>query len=244
MRTNEYAPGYSAPVLTFSERRRAETHAAFFLPELKPGFRVLDAGCGPGTITLGLARAVAPGEVIGIDIEASQFVAAREQATQEGLNVTLRTASIYQLPFEDRSFDAVFSHDVLQHISDPPAALAELRRVIKPGGVIGIRAGDMGGILIDSEFEGPAKALASYLARREKDEGDIYIGRKLPRLLRKAGFKIERVTASYEVISDLLRKIGPALAAQFVTPGYCSMESKPDDSLFVALAWCEAVGRG
>jgi ubiquinone/menaquinone biosynthesis C-methylase UbiE len=225
------------------EQRTAEIHAGFFLPYLKPGFRVLDAGCGPGTITLGLARTVAPGQVVGIDIEDSQFANAREQAERESLYVDLRRASIYELPFDNESFDAVFSHAVLQHLSDPIAALAELRRVLKPRGVIGIRAGDMGGILVDAESDGPAKGFAAYLSNREKDGGDPFLGRKLPRLLRKAGFKVEQTTASYEVISDLLKKIGPSLSSAFSAPSYCSLQDKPDDSLFVALAWCEAIGR-
>jgi ubiquinone/menaquinone biosynthesis C-methylase UbiE len=242
MQTNTYSPGYSAPVLNFMEHRTAEAHAGFFLPHLKAGARVLDAGCGPGTITLGLARRVAPGEVIGIDLEEAQFERAREQAGQEHLSVQFRKASIYELPFEDASFDAVFSHAVLQHLSDPIAALTELRRVLKAGGVLGIRAGDMGGTLIDSESEAPAQGLAAYLANREKDGGDPYIGRKLARLLRKTGFTVEHWTASYEDISDTLKKIGPALASQF-SSGYCSLQDKPADSLFVALAWCEAIGR-
>jgi 2-polyprenyl-3-methyl-5-hydroxy-6-metoxy-1,4-benzoquinol methylase len=60
MQTSTYTPGYSAPILSFLEQRAAETHAGFFLSHLRPGFRVLDAGCGPGMITLGLARRVAP----------------------------------------------------------------------------------------------------------------------------------------------------------------------------------------
>jgi ubiquinone/menaquinone biosynthesis C-methylase UbiE len=225
------------------EQRTAEIHAGFFLPYLKPGFRLLDAGCGPGTITLGLARRVAPGQVVGIDIEDSQFANAREQAQRESLPLELRKASIYELPFDNESFDAVFSHAVLQHLSDPIAALAELRRVLKPCGTIGIRAGDMGGILVDAESDGPAKGFAAYLSNRENDGGDPYLGRKLARLLRKSGFKVEQMTASYEVISDLLKKIGPSLSSAFSTPGYCSLQDKPDDSLFVALAWCEAIGR-
>lgn len=243
MKTSTYTPGYSAPVLSFMEQRTAEAHAGFFLPRLLSGFRVLDAGCGPGTITLGLARKAAPGQVIGIDIEDSQFTSSREQAERESLNVEFRKASIYQLPFENASFDAVFSHAVLQHLSEPTAALAELRRVLKPGGVIGVRAGDMGGILIDSESGRNAQGFAAYLESREKDGGgDPYIGRKLSRLLHQAGFAVQQMTASYEVITDILKKIGPALAAQFATPGYCSLQDKPDDTLFVALAWCEVIG--
>ena len=80
MRTDEYAPGYSAAMVNFMAQRTVEVHADFFLPHLKAGSSVLDAGCGPGTITLGLARTVAPRQVIGIDIEDSQF----EQARAEG----------------------------------------------------------------------------------------------------------------------------------------------------------------
>ncbi len=138
MHTATYTPGYSAPVLSLMEQRTADTHAGFFLPQLMPGWCVLDAGCGPGTITLGLARRVAPGLVTGIDVEDSQFAKAREQAEREGLNVEFRKASVYQLPFQDDCFDAVFSHALLEHLSDPGAALAELRRVLKPEGLIGL----------------------------------------------------------------------------------------------------------
>jgi len=243
MDTATYTPGYSAPVLAFMGERTADTHGRFFLPHLLPGWRVLDAGCGPGTITLGLARKVAPGAVIGIDIEDSQFARVREQAEREGLDVEFRKASVYQLPFDDSSFDAVFSHALLEHLSDPGLALVELRRVLKPGGLVGLRAGDMAGILIDSESEGPAQWLAAYLAKWSENSGDPKMGRKLGRLLRKAGFAVVKMAASYEVITETLLKIGPSLAQQFTTPGFCRLEDKArDDSLFVALAWCEAVG--
>jgi len=244
MQTATYTPGYSAPVLSLMAQRTAETHAGFFLPQLIPGWSVLDAGCGPGTITLGLARRVVPGLVTGIDVEDSQFAKSREQAESEGLNVKFRKASVYQLPFQDHCFDAVFCHALLEHLSDPAAAFTEFRRVLKSKGLIGLRAGDMGGILVDSESEGPAQGLATYLANREKDSGDPYVGRKLGRLLRKAGFDLQRITASYEVITETLLKIGPSLAAQFAAPSYCSLQDKASDhSLFVALAWCEAIGR-
>lgn len=244
MQTATYTPGYSAPILSFMEQRTADTHAGFFLPQLMPAWSVLDAGCGPGTITLGLARRVAPGLVTGIDVEDSQFAKSREQAEREGLNVEFRKASVYQLPFQEHCFDAVFSHALLEHLNDPGAALTELHRVLKPGGLIALRAGDMGGILVDAESEGPAQGLATYLANREKNSGDPHVGRKLGRLLRKAGFTVQRMTASYDVITETLLKVGPSLAAQFAAPNYCSLQEKAvDDSLFVALAWCEAIGQ-
>jgi hypothetical protein len=62
--------------------------------------------------------------------------------------------------------------------------------------------------------------------------------------MRHAGFSVEKMTASYEVISDLLMKLGPALAEQFTMPGsFCKLQDRPEPpSLFVALAWCEATG--
>jgi len=243
MHADKYTLGYGAPVLSFLGQRTAETHAGFFLPQLQPGWRVLDAGCGPGTITLGLARAVRPGQVTGIDVEDSQFAGAREQAAREGLSVEFRQASIYELPFPDGAFDAVFSHAVFEHLSDPSRALVELRRVLKPEGWIGVRAGDLGGLLIDAASDSPAQALGAYLANQKSDSKDPNIGRKLGRLLRQAGFGVHHFTASYEVITDLILKMGPALAQGFAASNCCPLDNKPGDyPLFIALAWCEATG--
>ena len=67
MPTETYTPGYSVNAASFMARRTIDSHAAFLKPHLRPGMRVLDVGCGPGTITQGIAAAVAPGEVTGID---------------------------------------------------------------------------------------------------------------------------------------------------------------------------------
>jgi ubiquinone/menaquinone biosynthesis C-methylase UbiE len=80
--------------------RTAARQAAFFLPYLQSGMRLLDCGCGPGTITLGLAEVVAPGEVIGIDIGAAQIEDARlAAARREITNLRFEVASVYELPF-------------------------------------------------------------------------------------------------------------------------------------------------
>jgi len=222
MHFDTYTPGYQAPILNFMKQRTAESHAAFFLSRLSPGWDVLDAGCGPGTITLGIARKAGPGRVTGIDIEDTQFQPSQEQAVREKLPVEFRKGSVYKLPFADASFDAVFSHALLTHLSAPLDALREMRRVLRPGGVIGIRASDMGGSLIDDES---GQGWAAYLDQQRAGSKDPNVGRKLGRLLAQSGFSVERVSASFEVITDALRNAGLA-----------------GDPPFVALAWCESIG--
>jgi ubiquinone/menaquinone biosynthesis C-methylase UbiE len=101
--------------------------------------RLLDCGCGPGSITVDLAHAVAPGEAIGIDLREDALAQGRALArAREIANVTFETASVYQLPYADSSFDAAFACAVLQHLATTLAALKEMRRVLKPKGVIGI----------------------------------------------------------------------------------------------------------
>src|SRR5690606_25679600 len=108
-----------------------------------PGMAVLDCGCGPGTIALDFAEMVAPGEVWGIDLDASYVLRAQELAAERTLsNIHFRQASVYALPFPDQSMDAVFASTLLAHLSQPFAALTEIKRVLRPGGVIGIRDAD------------------------------------------------------------------------------------------------------
>ena len=238
MSSDTYKLGYDAPTVDYMAHRTAEIHGAFFLPYLKPGGRVLDAGCGPGTITLGLAQVVGPGQVTGIDLEDTQFASGRKQAEHEGLNVEFHKASVYELPFQDGSFDAVFSHAMLEHLSTPGIALGELRRVLKPGGLIGLRSVDLGGMLIDAPPEAPAHALIAHLASALKDSN---VGRKLGRLLWHAGFTVLKMTASYERID----RTRPSAVKPSANPGDGgSNEAKSGDRpSFVAMAWVEAIGR-
>ncbi len=142
-------------------RRTAETAAGFFLPHLRPGMRLLDCGCGVGSITIGLAAAVAPGEAIGIDFQSEQIERARAVAGEAGVaNVGFAVGSVYALPCPDASYDAAFAHTLLLHLREPPRALRELRRVLKPGGVVGIADDDRGTFLME-----PATPLLEALHR-------------------------------------------------------------------------------
>ena len=82
--TSSYTMGYSEEFRQLLNRRSAETHAAHLLPHLKPGLRILDLGCGPGTISVGLAKAVEPGEMHGIDMEEARIGLARSAAAAGG----------------------------------------------------------------------------------------------------------------------------------------------------------------
>jgi ubiquinone/menaquinone biosynthesis C-methylase UbiE len=119
--------------------RTAESHAGFLLPHLRPGMRLLDCGCGPGTITEGLAAAVAPGPTVGVDADPSE--AAR--AAGRGIpGATFTACDATALPFPDGAFDAVHARALLEHLRRPEDAVAEMRRVPAPGGVIGVATPD------------------------------------------------------------------------------------------------------
>ena len=121
-------------------QRTAEVNAGFFLHHLRPGINLVDCGCGTGSITAGLAESISPGEVTGIEISASDVDLARERAKKGGhTNLRFEVADIYELPLPDESVDAVFFHAILGHLNDPVRALREAHRVLKPGGVVGVR---------------------------------------------------------------------------------------------------------
>jgi len=135
-----YLHGYEDWTRRWMETRTAERQLPFLLPHLAPGKDLIDCGCGPGSITLGLAEAVSPGQVVGIDIEPRQLAIASAAAAKRGIgNARFEQASIYEIPAPDASFDVAVAHFVIEHVSDPPRALREMRRVLRPGGVAAIK---------------------------------------------------------------------------------------------------------
>lgn len=142
-RPEVYTHGYGRWTRDWMLQRTAAEAAAFLIPYLRPGMRVLDCGCGPGSITADLATLVAPAEVIGIDIERRQLAVARGLAADRGIdNVSFQLANVYDLPFAEASFDAVFAHTLVEHLAEPRLAFAEVRRILKPGGIFGVRDPD------------------------------------------------------------------------------------------------------
>ncbi len=185
-------------------KRTASQEAVFLLPHLRAGMHVLDAGCGPGSITLGLAAAVAPGEVVGIDAQPTLVEQARALAVQRSVtNVRFEVANVYDLPFPDGSFDAVFANRVLQQLREPVRALAELRRVLCPGGIAGVRDVDIGGLLFTPETPLLQQWFSLLERVRQHNGANYYIGRHHRRLLLEAGFVRAEASASIETEGSL-----------------------------------------
>ena len=102
--------------------------------------QVLDVGCGPGSITISIAKQIPIGHVTGVEYVTDPLEGARELAKAEGVsNIAFQEGNIHALPFADNSFDIVHAHQVLQHIADPVHALREMRRVAKKGGIVACR---------------------------------------------------------------------------------------------------------
>lgn len=186
---DRYTHGHHASVVAQHARRTAAVEAWFLLPRLEPGMRLLDAGCGPGSVTCGLAEAVAPGRVTGIDLSAEVLEQARALAAERGAgNVSFEIGDVYALDFEDGAFDAAFANQLLQHLADPAAALREFRRVLKPGGIAAVRDADYATMSPQPHFAefDDWNRLYHQVARRNAAEPDA--GRRLPDWLRAAGF--------------------------------------------------------
>jgi ubiquinone/menaquinone biosynthesis C-methylase UbiE len=252
-----YLPGYSATASGFMASRRAESHARFLLPLLRPGLRLLDCGCGPGSITLDLARLVSPAEVIGCDLERSQVDIARNCAETNGItNVRFEIGSIYEVPFANNSFDVVFAHAVFEHLREPLCALAEIHRVLVPGGLVALRSPDWGGFLLAPQSEELTMAITYYQHLQIQSGGDVRVGRNLKALLMRASFKDVQFSASYECYESL-----PFIGQYLVERVERSMDSvnprkrekvqrfattlrewsRSEDGIF-AQAWCEVIG--
>ena len=133
----------------YVETRSAAKWVGFFLPHLRPGMSLLDCGCEVGSITLDPAGVVAPGQVVGIDTDPEQLDIARSRAQRRGVtNARFEAASVYKLPFADASFDAALAHTLLVHLSDPLRALKEMRRILKPDGIVAVSDDDFSTLVI------------------------------------------------------------------------------------------------
>ncbi len=246
--------------------RTAAVWVPFFLPHLRPGMSLLDCGCGVGSITLDLAERVAPGQVVGIDLDESQLATARAEAERRGLgNVRFEAASIYDLPFPAASFDAALAHTLLLHLSDQSRALMALHRILKPGGVACVSDDDWSTVVFSPD-DPLVKRMWEISARViQHSGGDPFYARHLRGLMQGAGFTrveghaiaadhygtlaatrkhaqfVESVM-SIPVVKEMIRSEGWADEAEMeqMRAGYLAWGDQPD--AFMAWMYCAAIG--
>jgi ubiquinone/menaquinone biosynthesis C-methylase UbiE len=243
--SDTYSHGHHDSVLRSHSWRTAGNSAAYLLGELRPGQRLLDVGCGPGTITLDLARRVAPGRVVGIDVAPEVLRGADALRRREGIdNVTFEPGDAYALDYDDDSFDIIHLHQVLQHLTDPVRALNGMRRVLAPGGVLAARDSDYAGF-----FWAPAdplldRWLALYHELTAHNGAVADAGRELPRWARAAGFTDVAVTSSTWTFADPASRAwwGGLWAERVTQSGFAEQArayglSDDDELAAIAAAW-------
>ncbi|HEX5018894.1 MAG TPA: methyltransferase domain-containing protein [Actinomycetes bacterium] len=195
MARERYTHGHHESVLRSHEWRTIANSAAYLEPHLRPGVSLLDVGCGPGTITAEFADRVAPdGSVLGIDASSDVIALATEKQARP--NLTFAVGDVYALDAADDSYDIVHAHQVLQHLGDPVAALVEMRRVCRPGGVVAVREVDYPTTAIHPATPELDEWLRLFSAATTENGGHPDAGRRLLSWVHAAGFTDVTPTAS------------------------------------------------
>ncbi len=183
-----YTHGHHDAVLRSHRWRTADNSAAYLLPHLASGQRLLDVGCGPGTLTVDLAKRVAPAEVVGIDVAGEVVDEASAHAARSGVsNVSFRAGDFRDAGLRPGSFDVVHAHQVLQHLRDPVGALVTMTELARPGGIVAVRDSDYSGFLWAPPDTSLDRWREIYLAVTRRNGAEPDAGRWLRRWARAAG---------------------------------------------------------
>jgi SAM-dependent methyltransferase len=240
-----YTHGHAEAVLRSHRWRTAENSAAYLLPHLDDGKRLLDVGSGPGTITADLARLVR--EVVALEVDDDAAALTRAELDRQGVtNATVVVGDVHALDVDrlGGSFDVVHAHQVLQHVADPVRALREMMRVARPGGVVAVRDSDYGHFSWHPASEGLDRWLELYEAAARANGGEPHAGRLLLAWSHAAGaVRVEASSATWcfstpedrawwgNLWAD--RLTSTALARQLVDEG----RATTDELAAVAAAW-------
>jgi ubiquinone/menaquinone biosynthesis C-methylase UbiE len=168
--------------------------------DLRAGQTVVDVGCGPGTDLAAMAGAVGQrGSVIGVDNDPVMVSRALDRSRGYAA-IEVRLGDAHLLPVRDRAADRARADRVLQHLDDPRRALAELRRVLRTGGLLGLAEPDWDTLVIDCAADAAARSLAAYIGSRVRNRS---IGHRLARLASGERFEVSTVDATAVVFRDL-----------------------------------------
>jgi ubiquinone/menaquinone biosynthesis C-methylase UbiE len=164
-----------------------------------PGSVVLEVGCGVGAQTVTLARRSPGARIVAMDVSEDSLAAAEDRVRSAGFtNVTFQQADVYAMSVAPGAFDHVFACFVLEHLSRPRDALAQLRRVLKPGGTMTVIEGDHGSTYFHPESPYARRAIRCLVEVQARAGGDSLIGRRLYPLLVESGF--QHVTVSPRMV--------------------------------------------
>jgi len=159
------------------------------------GTQILEAGCGVGAQTVVLAHRFPEAEILSVDISETYLAQAEERVKSCGYtNVTFRHADLASTDLPPESADHIFVCFVLEHISEPEAALANLYRALRPGGSVTVIEGDHGSAIFHPESPAAWHVVDCLIELQHRSGGDGNIGRRLYPLLKDAGFSEVIVT--------------------------------------------------
>lgn len=182
----QYIHGYHNTVLASHQWRTAWNSAEYLLPHLNASQHLLDVGSGAGTITCDFVRLV--GKVTALEMNEEAIGITQSEAEHRGVQMECAIGDIHALPFPDNTFDVVHAHQVLQHVGNPVQALKEMRRVVKPEGIVAVRESDFS---IYTWFPSDPKLdewRDLYLKIARSNGGEPDAGRRLLDWAQKAGF--------------------------------------------------------
>jgi len=194
---------------------------------------IVDVGSGPGYLTVELARAVGEtGEVIAVDPSADMRMAAASQCNGFA-NVRILDGTANELPLADASAAGAASLQVFEYLNDIPGALAEIRRVLRPGGRLVI--GDMhwdSWIWHSTEPERMAKMMSAW----DHHLADRGVPARLPHMMRQAGYQIETIRPLV-LLDTVLRNDGVAMMLLNLMQAYVLQNDLVDEP--TARAWAD-----
>jgi ubiquinone/menaquinone biosynthesis C-methylase UbiE len=198
--SKQYLHGHHASVLRSHSWRTVENSAPHLIPHLRDGsLKILDVGCGPGTISVDLATRVPQGFVYAIDPSAEVIEKARAHAKEKGVtNIRFEVGDVFDWKgnVDGEGFDITHAHQVLQHLQDPLGALKAMKRLTKPGGVVAVRDCDYTAFAWFPELPGMRTWSDIYVSVARGLGADPTIGKKLQAIARKAGFDRDDITLS------------------------------------------------
>ena len=191
-----YTHGHSDAVLRSHRWRTAANSAAYLLPHLSAEMSFLDIGCGPGTLTVDLARHVRSDLMVGVDLDAGVVLEATGHAQERGIPVTFRVDDLGTMERTGEGFDVVHAHQVLQHVGDPVASLQAMARLAKPGGLIAARDASYPAMHWWPELPGLDRWLDLYNKVTIRNGGTPDAGQRMLHWGHKAGLSDVRYSSS------------------------------------------------